>query len=161
LQKAISYQEVYLPSDLFIAAVERLFILHAESGDFSAAIKSFERLRDASDTRAEGYPAAIARMEPIYKNMFEIVEGPRTLGINARVGEHGYWVHNLLRRSFAFDRIQGQLEVLDLRCARGNKRYSPVVDGNVWTIPQSWGECGVYVKGAEGTTFVFLEYPKG
>jgi hypothetical protein len=26
-------------------------------------------------------------------------------------------------------------------------------------MPQSWGDCGVYIRGDTGTTFTFHEYP--
>jgi hypothetical protein len=51
------------------------------------------------------------------------------------------------------------IEALDIRCDRGTVKYEALSPGDVWKVPDGWGECGVYVKGAPGTTFLFREYP--
>jgi hypothetical protein len=92
--------------------------------------------------------------------MVEIVNGEQMLVTNATVREFDYWVHDLLRRSFSVADIMGRLDVLDIRCERGTRRYNAVPADTIWTVPQSWGDCGAYIKGEPGTTFAFREYPR-
>lgn len=160
LQRAIGYEEEYLTPEQFVAAAERLVVLQARALDLAAAIATFERLRDAKTARrAEAYERSVANLKPTYDRMLELVRGEQLLAVNGRVGEYEYWVHDLLRRSFSVADIVGRLEVLDIRCTRGTRRYSSVPGETVWTVPESWGDCGIYLKGEPGTTFLFHEYP--
>jgi len=160
LQRAVGYEQEYLTPDQFVAAGERLVVAHAQALDLSAAIAAFERLRDARTARrADNYEKTMASLTPAYEQMQQLVTGEQVLGTSAKIGEHDYWVHDLLRRSFALVAVNGRLDVLDIRCTRGTKRYNTIPPDAVWSIPQSWGDCGVYVKGEPGTTFSFREYP--
>jgi hypothetical protein len=80
----------------------------------------------------------------------------------ARVDEYHYWVHKMLRRSFAFGDVEGgELYVVDVRCTRANRRFVSMPQDIVLKIPDTWGDCRVYIKGDPGTTFAFEEYSEG
>ena len=161
LQRAVGYEREYLAPDQFVAAAERLMVAHARALDASAAIATFERLRDAKTARrSDNYEGAIANLQPAYDRLVELVNGEQILATKAAVGEFDYWVHDLLRRSFSLADISGRLDVLDIRCERGTRRYHAVPADTIWTVPQSWGKCGAYIKGERGTTFAFQEYPR-
>jgi TonB family protein len=161
LQRAIGYEEEYLTPEQFVAAGERLVVLHARALDIAAAIATYERLRDARTARrADAYEAVIANLQPSYERMLQLVNGNELLVVNATVGEFDYWVHDLLRRSFSVADIAGRLDALDIRCERGTRRYNAVPLDTIWTIPESWGTCGAYIKGERGTTFAFREHPR-
>jgi TonB family protein len=160
LQRAIGYEEEYLAPTQFVAAARRLFVLDVKAQDVSSAIKTFERLRDAKAARrADIYDETMRLLTPTYDELVQIVGGDNLLVTQARIGEFDYWVHDLVRRTFALGDVSGRLDVLDVRCDRGTKRYNAIPVNAVWRIPESWGECGVYVKGEPGATFVFEEYP--
>jgi TonB family protein len=160
LQRAVGYEQEYLTPDMFIAAAERLVVAHARALDISSAMTTFERLRDAKTARrAENYEKAVANLQPTYDRMVEVVNGEQILVTNATVREFDYWVHDLLRRSFSLADIMGRLDVLDIRCDRGTRRYNTVPADTIWTVPPSWGDCGAYIKGEPGATFAFHEYP--
>ena len=57
--------------------------------------------------------------------------------------------------------VRGRVDVVDVRCELGTKRYDSFPIDGVWQVPASWGTCGVSIKGEPGTTFVFQEYPLG
>jgi hypothetical protein len=91
-----------------------------------------------------------------------LVKGPEVMRQAARVEENDYWVHRMRRRSFAIGDVQsGNLEVVDVRCTRQNRRFRELPKDSVLRIPDSWGDCSVYIKGDVGTTFAFEEYPDG
>jgi len=160
LQRAVGYEVEYLTPEQFLAAAERLVVLEARALDYSAAISTFERMRDAKTARrADAYEKVIANLQPGYEKMLEVVRGDQVLAVNGKIGEFDYWVHDLLRRSFSIADIVGRLDVLDIRCERGTRRYSSVPADTVWTVPASWGDCGIYLKGERGATFAFHEYP--
>jgi TonB family protein len=151
----------YLEPDVFVSASQRLYVLEVRRGDFSEAVADFKRL-EASKTaqRSKLYKDAVASLEPSYREVMNLVAGTKILGQTARVDEHNYWVHRMLRRSFAFGDVQGgKLEVVDVRCTRANRRFVSMPENAVLKIPDTWGDCSVYIKGDEGTTFAFEEYP--
>jgi TonB family protein len=160
LQRAIGYEEVYLTPDQFVSAASRLVAEHARAGDLSAAIRMFERLRDEREARrSDNYETVIASLTPAYERLQEIVRGEEVLVMNAEVGGFEYWVHDLLRRSFSVSDVNGRVDTVDVRCERGTRRYKQIPAEATWTIPPSWGACGVYIRGEPGTTFTFHEYP--
>jgi hypothetical protein len=157
--------------DQFVAAAERLVVLHAQALDIAAAIATFERLRDtvagfeqlrttAPARGSRNYAQSVAGLQPSYEAMLELVESDQVMAMNGSVGEFDYWVHDLLRRSFSVAEIKGRLDLLDIRCERGRRRYDSVPVDTVWRVPEEWGTCGVYLKGEPGTTFAFREYPR-
>jgi TonB family protein len=172
LERAVgSEEDMYLSMGQFVAAAERLVVLHAQASDIAAAIATFERLRDAvaefgqdpvtAKLRvAQSYTQSVAALQPGYEAMQELVKSDRLMAMTGSVGEFDYWVHDLLRRSFSFADIKGRLDALDVRCERGRRRYDAIPVDTVWRIPEEWGECGVYLKGEPGTTFAFREYPR-
>jgi TonB family protein len=172
LERAVGGEDdMYLSMDQFVAAAERLVVLHAQAADIAAAMATFERLRDtvaefAEDRATAGlravpsYTQSVAALQPAYEAMQELVNSDRLMAMNGSVGEFDYWVHDLLRRSFSLADIQGRLDALDIRCERGRRRYDSIPVDTVWRVPEEWGTCGVYVKGESGTTFAFREYPR-
>ena len=167
LRKALGSSEAkdydYLEPDVLVAASQRLYVLQARGGDFSGAVTTFERL-EASKTakRSKLYKDAIASLEPNYRQVMSLVAGTNVLRQTARVDEHDYWVHRMLRRSFALGDVKGgKLDVVDVRCTRANRRFVSLPENAVLKIPDTWGDCSVYIKGVEGTTFTFDEYPAG
>ncbi len=161
LERAVgSEDDMYLSMDQFVAAAERLVVLHAQALDIASAIAMFERLRDTEAARASrSYAQSVASLQPSYEAMLELVKSEALLVMNGSVGEFDYWVHDLLRPSFSVAEIKGRLEALDIRCERGTRRYDSVPIDTVWRVPETWGTCGVYLKGEPGTTFAFREYP--
>ena len=162
LQLALGYEEDYLEPELFVAAAHSLFVLRVRAGDYSAARTTFLRLRDSRTAqRSERYEETIALLSPVYRQIEDAVAGNSLLVVNAKIGKHDYWVHDLLRRSFAMADVTGRVDAVDIRCERATKRYDAFPADGVWHVPESWGSCGVYIKGEPGTTFKFEEYPPG
>ena len=160
LQRALGYDVEYLPPDQFVDAAQRLYISYIKSVDFSSAVETFERLRDAKTAqRSDNYARVIEVLTPSYERIQDVVASDEVISQEGRVGEFDYWVHDLLRRSFSITNVGGRLDELDVRCRLATKRYSPVPTDSIWTVPESWGECGVYIKGEPGTTFTFNEHP--
>jgi TonB family protein len=166
LSKALASSGVeddYLEPDVFVSASQRLYVLQARAGDLSEAVATFKRLK-ASKTakRSKLYKDVVASLEPSYREVMNVVAGTRVLRQVARVDEHNYWVHRMLRRSFALGEVvSGKVEVVDVRCTRANRRFPSLPENAILQIPDSWGDCSVYIKGAEGTTFAFEEHPAG
>jgi TonB family protein len=160
LQRSIGYRDEYLPPDMFVSAAVRLYALHLQELQLKSARRVVEGLRESANTsRSQLFMQTLSQLEASLVDLDGIVNGPGLLRVNGRVGRYAYWVHELSRREFSLDEIQGELEVVDIRCDRGTRRYYEVSSGLTWSIPESWGDCGAYIKGSEGTTFALYEHP--
>jgi TonB family protein len=153
-------RQVYLEPALHVTGAQRLYALQARTGNFGAAIDTFEALRDEKAVReADNYEKALADMRPSYDQMLQAVQGRSVLVRQAKIDEHDYWVGKLLRRSFTLVDVVGRVDVVDIRCSQGTGRYAFTNAEQVWNVPESWVGCSVYIKGQPGTTFTFQEYP--
>lgn len=151
-----------LPPDIFVAVAQRLYILQVQSIDFSAARSTFERLRDsAHGRRSSQHARAVAELIPTYEQIEHVIAGPDLLPVKAEIGQYDYWVHDLMRRSFSIAGVTGRIDAFDVRCERGTRSFEAYRDDDIWQVPESWGDCGVYIKGERGTTFTFKEHPEG
>ena len=161
LRSAIGYEEDYLPADQFVVAAARLYALEVKTADLSHARSTFERLRDSKTARrSKQYTPVIEALSPSYMQIEQLIAGNTVLIAPGEIGNHDYWVHDLLRRSFSLGKINGRVDVVDVRCERGTKRYDSFPNDAVWQVPKSWGLCGVYIKGEPGTTFTFEDRPE-
>jgi TonB family protein len=163
LELALGHQaDEYLPPDIFIAVAQRLYVLQVQAVDFSAAQSTFERLRDSEHAKKSSQHArAIAELTPTYEQIEQVIAGPQLLPVKAEIGQYDYWDHDFMRRSFSIANVNGRIEAVDVRCERGTTRLDSGSANAVWQVPESWGECGAYIKGDPGTTFTFQEHPVG
>lgn len=90
--------------------------------------------------------------------LISAIESDQFIKTQAEINKYAYWRYPLLRHDFSFSDIKGQLTTLDVRCR--NKRHIYTINTeSKWSIPQSWQDCSVYVKGEQGSKFTFVEHP--
>jgi hypothetical protein len=68
------------------------------------------------------------------------------------------WEHTLLRREFGFARIEGQVDRFELRCD-WRRVVGEVNTSDAWRVPDSWGNCDVFVFGDPGARVRLVEFP--
>ena len=162
LQLALGYQSDHLPPDMLVALMQRLYVLQVQAIDFGAARSTFDRLRSSeSAQKSSQHAGVVAELTPSYEQLEQVIAGPQTLAVKAEVGQYDYWVHDLMRRSFSLGHVNGRIDSISVRCERGTRRYETYPEDAVWHVPESWGVCGVYIRGERGTTFTFVEHPAG
>ena len=74
------------------------------------------------------------------------------------LNDKAMWNYHLLRNEFSFVDLKGTLYTLDVRCQNRRHLYT-VNEQSTWTIPTTWKNCRLFVKGEADTTFNLLEYP--
>jgi len=141
-------------------------VLEATAG---AEIRS-ELYRDALQTIAKRnkLKPALAADHPLTKAAADIValaHGNDPLAFKGQIGFRSgcdlgepNWSHQLLRRKFAIDPLEGRVDKLEIRCdwRRATDSVSP---DKAWTLPADWGNCVVYVFGEVGAKLKLVEYP--
>lgn len=164
LRAAIGFdrKRTYLDPETFVVGMGRLFALDIRAGDLGSALDTYERLTsDEVAQRADRYETVKPAFETAVREIEQVVAGDRTLSFPGKVGEHDYWVHRLVRRSFSIANIQGSLEELSVRCRYRRMTFTPLTGEQTWTVPASFGTCRIFLKGDPGTTFDLYEFPDG
>jgi TonB family protein len=164
LQRAIGASgpagAIYLDPERFVSTAHRLYVLHVQRGELGSAVETFERVRDTEGARrAPNYEQALAAMRPTYEQIMASVDTEQVIVVKGRIDEYHYWIGKLLRRSFSLDSVVGRVDTVDIRCKSGTTRVGFTNEEQAWTIPESWGDCRLYVKGEPGATFSLLELP--
>jgi hypothetical protein len=74
---------------------------------------------------------------------------------------HGYvedepWHFDVHRRMFTIASIEGSINSIDAECERRllSLEYQPDVE---WGLPDSFGDCAIYISAEPGTSFTFYE----
>lgn len=67
------------------------------------------------------------------------------------------WSHDLTEQVFTIANVYGEIDEIDLRCARhsGRLEYEP---GAEWNLPPAWAPCTLQVDGSPGTSFSLYEF---
>jgi TonB family protein len=163
IERALSYGEKHLEPVLYRDLVVRAFWRAGELQQWSRALAMDERLVALADT-APGTP-----VHPnVVRAAAEIraaIAGPQILGFPGTVGYRTgcaegrpNWQHELLRREFAFDSVEGKVDDFELRCDWRRIRGS-VNTEQAWKVPENWGWCQLFVFGEEGARVKLVEYP--
>jgi len=127
--------------------------LEAQAGQPAEAFAWFQILEKTVTVAADDHEAQLVAQ------LHAAIDTPAPLAMVAAIPQlphEAFWQHTLLRRTFAFSQIQGKLDDFDLRCDQHGIE-SPVSDKAEWNVPKSWTGCVLYVHGAAGTKFEFVE----
>lgn len=158
LRRATAGSPDWTPEDLRVGLLTTRTALELETGDFSAAMQSYEDLRsiDSADTSA---------LDPFIEQISSLVNSEKLFFAEARIGGNpncetcdSQWQYRPLRRAIEIADVDGELGNLELRC-----EWQHFVDrareGVRWTIPEGWGDCSLVVYGETGSTFKLFEIP--
>jgi TonB family protein len=160
VRRAIGYEEQFLPPDMLVTAIRRLYVMQFQDGEIADAMETFEILETSETAKtATSYEATYQEMSGHVQEIRALVSGSDVLVSRAEIGSNGYWFQQLLRGTFSVEAIDGELSNLDLRCKRRAAKFDSVPGNEILTVPDGWEKCSVYFKGDPGTTFVLNELP--
>ncbi len=99
-------------------------------------------------------------LDALEAEVIRVASVPGTMAVPATIGPLGAgkngWRHRLIRRTFAFADIQGDVGTFKLTCT--TKIMSDTVNDKAeWSVPDSAGVCYLLVDGAPGATFKLLQ----
>jgi hypothetical protein len=135
--------------DLFFALQLRLQLAD-QLGRSQDVIETHERLAAMFDPEQEDPLAEhIAQLRDIRTN-------DETLQVLGYVDDDP-WRISADRRIFTIDEVDGVVDGIDVECdaRRTTLDYQPGVE---WQLPESWGNCELFVAGDPGTSFSFFAF---
>jgi hypothetical protein len=139
----------YLSDDARKKAVGLRVQLEARAGQFAEALAWFDILKSIAPVGSE---------DPLKQTIAGInktILDSAPFAVPATIAD-GPWQHAPFHRTFTFQSIQGAVDHFTLRCDRQSIESS-VSEKAQWTIPKSFGDCRIYVFGAPGSSFHFVE----
>lgn len=151
LLKISSNGRTSLPDDLYLQMLEKLFIVSIKSNQLAQVIDTYQLIESI-------FPESKVRenLQPYYEQVQGIVSSEQPLHVSAVLENNQIWSHKLLRNKFELISKNNPVDRVEIRCANKYSVYTSVKE-NGFTIPQSWGQCDVYVSGGDGTQFDLFE----
>lgn len=140
-----------LPKSLYVEMLKKLFVAEVSGNKLANAKHTFEALQAYSSDSP-----VTQQMLPYYQQVNAFIEGPDPLEVVAQLSEAERWSHNLSRKTFQIQSNEKPLQRVEIRC--DNKRsVTHSVSQKAFEIPESWGQCRVFVSGEKGTQFSLFE----
>ena len=133
-------------------ALQYRFIIETNLGRYLDALDTYQRLNSMED-----FPVVDSIQEQA-RTIEAALGDTFTLTLKAKIAEdEAQWFHIPGSRAFSISDVEGELTALDIACQRNvaTLEYQQDVE---WSLPDSWGDCSILVKGDESTTFTFIEY---
>lgn len=137
-------------------ALQQIFIYEVQNFLYSNALKTFDKISKGKTEYAKKLTASFL---PYQKQILSQIAGDNVIPVDANITSYKSWRHQLVRKAFSIQDINGELSELEVRC-RYKKHVFNVVENNRWDIPENWGQCNVVVQGEAGTSFTLVELPK-
>jgi hypothetical protein len=130
---------------------QRSFILETQLGYFANALQTAEKIAQRDDGES-----LIQPLQNTIDEVITMIASDQHLVTDANISDSGQYFHSLARNKFAFVDIVGNLDTVEVRCDTHREKFT-VAEQHVWTIPASWGQCRVIVKGQQGANFALVE----
>ncbi|MBF7073678.1 energy transducer TonB [Glaciecola sp. MH2013] len=146
--------KVYLGDKNYKYNLSRIFILQLQAQKFSKAHGTYLTLMEQ-----EGANEEFANLKSYYERLDNMLNSDDNLVQRATIDERGVKEHELYRSTFAISNVDGDLDMLDIRCRNKRTKYTVATD-TYWSIPKSWGQCSVLFEGDEDTSFDIIEVAK-
>ncbi len=141
-----------LPDADLANALRYRFGIEVELGHYASSLETFDRLAaieqladdDALKTHADAVRAALS--------------SDGAVAVKGRAGRNAPWSYAPRRRTFGFTDVEGNIRGLELECDRRKQPLDFAADVE-WSIPESWGDCTLFVDARRDATFTLIEFP--
>ncbi|MDF2177450.1 energy transducer TonB [Aliiglaciecola sp. CAU 1673] len=150
LKRALAYEDRLTDEQLFVLRARR-FQLEVSANLLAAALETFNKLRTNSN-----HQDVIAQLQPYADNAAALLASESPIAVEGAVDERALWSHGLSRNRFTLIDVEGELVGLEVRCDSQHSSYKAIAE-LIWDVPQSWGQCSVYVKGEPNSRFTLVE----
>ncbi len=146
-----------------ISVPAELGVLHmqlaASQGLLSEALGIYDRLASQAEV---ALPASAATLASQWRSE---VQSIRPLTGQIELTEEGRWTHDLTRRRFTIQNVEGSISIAYVSCASplASRKLTPGA-GNVFATPSAdpvRGLCTLHISGAPGTRFEIVEIAGG
>ena len=143
----------FLPDETLTSFLAIRMNLELQMSRFSSARKTAAKLpkREISD-------ALRSELEKMRSEIDQYEASPGTIVVSGRIDNSNYFSHSLLRPTFSFRNVKGDIAELRLHCDKGYVGfiYKPEIS---YTVEPGYRDCGLTAIGTPGSTFELIELP--
>jgi len=143
----------YLPQSIYLEALTQAFAINVAKVNYADALENFELLSKEPEAQQ-----TVTALKPYLAQINQKIVGDKFLVKPAVIAENDIWRHKMVRHDFSLMDIVGDLYKLEIRCDNKVITYQ-VKSAKTWSIPKTWGQCNIYVHGADQSSFNFVEMP--
>lgn len=130
---------------------QRMFALEVNQGYFADALNTVKAIN-----ALENSEELLAGIQQTVDKVTAFIDSDANLFVQGELIKSKSFFHLLARNQFGFTEIEGKLDTVEIRCDRHREKFT-VAEDFVWSIPESWGQCRVLVRGDNGTRFSLVE----
>jgi TonB family protein len=160
LERAITGGGDYLERALYRDVLEAMAALQVDAQLFGDALSSIEKRDKLKPHLEPEHPLRIAA-----GNIRDAVASDKELVFDGRVAfrsgcgtDRPNGQHQLMRREFSVIPQSGTVNEVEIRCD-WRRSTDTITPEKAWKIPDSWGDCQIFVFGDNDATFKLVEYP--
>lgn len=153
LKRAIDgdYQKKYLPPEIYLSGNSNLFQSQVNSKDYQGALETYERILEADNSEE-----MVEAFRPTVDSIRKVKNDDTIYSLTGTLNDHGRWSLPLLKSSFDFREVSGELSEIKLRCYK-KFVFFEFLENQQYHIPKSYGECDMELIGHPNTTFTLIQ----
>lgn len=152
VRRALSIRHDTVRENVGKYLLQREFVLSVELSEYNKALEAFDALGEMVDDDDD----SLAQLSPYAEQVRTLVTGTEPMVRKASLDDDGRLYHELSRNAFELAITEGELEEVQIRCDNKLSRFT-AVSKSEWRIPNSWGQCSVFVSGEPGAQFEVVE----
>ena len=146
----MDHDRAFLPEETMTGTLTSRFGLELKLNRFGSALKTGgELLERGLDNQTR------QMVERTLGQINALADSDQPIAIDGVVNANNLFFHTLLRRSFQFEGVKGDIAELRLHCDKDYVGF--VYDDLSYSVAESLGNCRLRVIGTPGTTFKLIE----
>lgn len=158
LERVVYYAKGTIDKETHATLARQLYKLQIENNQLVDALYTYEWINWLEPVSEE------SEIFELKLRAQEILDGESPIAFKGRLLDgcknceqtEPLWIHDLYRKKFTFDQIDGEIRDFKLYCGFHWERvaFEPGIE---YSRGGNWGSCDIYVYGTEGTTFRLIE----
>lgn len=141
----------YLPLDMAIKSTQNLMQWQSYQHAYSDAVKTLASIEHIKDAKID----ADSTKEAL-KSLVDSIDNNAVNEIKTTLSKGKAWLHTLPRSIISLSTVSGEIELAELRCKNAWHPFESI-EVKSFTIPDSYINCSILVKGKAGTEITFVE----
>lgn len=141
----------YLPLDMAIKSTQNLMQWQIYQHAYSDAVKTLASIEHIKDAKIDTDSSKVA-----LKSLVDSIDNNAVNEIKTTLSKGKAWLHVLPRSTISLSTISGEIELAELRCENAWHAFE-TIEVKAFTIPDSYLNCSILVKGKAGTEIIFIE----
>ena len=152
LSHYVSFKGATFSKEAKLHIMHNILRLQIKKQLFSKAKVTFNKVEQYDTDYAK---KLMSSYTPYMEQIDSLIASEKDILVEGKIANNN-WYHKLVRSKFSIGDINGQVDTLEVRCSNSLSTFSLKAD-DVFTIPDSWNDCSIFVKGDDNASFNLYE----